>query len=167
MDRADNPFERPTTSSAIDSGRGSELAEQSHITAPSSNMFDEPEDPLLYPVPSIAPFAPAAQTNHMYPHIFPNNANAAAVQKSMKTANVSTPVHTPKDPEALYSPDHKKEREDRQARRDYLRKFRETVDKIPCSHYWEVCVHLLGRLGLARGCNGCDTSHTFAQSLTR
>jgi len=45
------------TSSAMTSGRGSELAEQSHVTAPSSNTYDDepPDDPMLYPVPSIVP----------------------------------------------------------------------------------------------------------------
>jgi len=53
-------------------------------------------------------------------------------------ANASTPVHTPKDPEMLYSPDHRKEREERQARRAFLKGIRETVDGIPSGHNWEV-----------------------------
>ena len=52
-----NQHEAARTSSAMTSGRGSELAEQSHVTAPSSNTYGDepPDDPMLYPVPSILP----------------------------------------------------------------------------------------------------------------
>ena len=124
-----------STPGAMTSGRGSELAEQSRLTEEPSSYIDA-EDPQLYPVPSIAPPA-----SIHYPHIFPNHANAAAVNSLTPQASLAaahTPVHTPMDPEALYSPDHKKERQERQARRDYLKEIRATVDKIPSGHWWEV-----------------------------
>ncbi len=124
-----------STPGAMTSGRDSELGGQSCQTdAPSSYLHDGAEDPQLYPVPSIVP-PPGIH----YPHIFPNHANAAAVNSLTPRADLAhTPVHTPKDPEALYSPDHKKERQERQARRDYLKEIRATVDKIPSGHWWEV-----------------------------
>lgn len=47
-------------------------------------------------------------------------------------------VHTPMDPEAFYSLDHKKEREERQKRRDELRPIREKISTIPINHWWEI-----------------------------
>ena len=123
-----------STPGAMTSGRDSEVGGQqsSLMDAPSSH--NDAEDPQLYPAPSLVP-PPSIH----FPHIFPNHANAAAVNSLTPSAQLAhTPVHTPRDPEALYSPDHKKERQERQARRDYLKTIRATVDKIPSGHWWEV-----------------------------
>ena len=47
-------------------------------------------------------------------------------------------VHTPKDPEAFYSPDHKKERQERQIRRDELKPIRQRIEEIPINNLWEI-----------------------------
>lgn len=46
--------------------------------------------------------------------------------------------HNPKDPSAFYSPDHAREREERQARRNFLREYRNRIDLIPHNHMWEI-----------------------------
>lgn len=83
-----------STPGAMTSGRDSEVAGQQscQTDAPSSHQ-DGAEDPHLYPVPSVVP-PPSIH----YPHIFPNHANAAAVNSLTPQANMAnTPVHTPKD----------------------------------------------------------------------
>ena len=46
--------------------------------------------------------------------------------------------HNPIDPEAFYSPEHLQERQDRQARRDVLKKYRETISALPINTVWEI-----------------------------
>lgn len=46
--------------------------------------------------------------------------------------------HNPADPEAFYSPDHLKEREERQARRDVLKGYRKPIEQLPLNACWEI-----------------------------
>lgn len=47
-------------------------------------------------------------------------------------------VHTPEDPEAHYTEDHRKERAERQSRREALSQSRRRLDDLPVNHFWEV-----------------------------
>ena len=47
-------------------------------------------------------------------------------------------AHNPVDPEAFYSPEHLKEREERQARRDVLKQYRDPISTLPLNHCWEI-----------------------------
>lgn len=46
--------------------------------------------------------------------------------------------HNPLDPEAFYSPEHLKERQERQARRDALKGYRKPIETLPLNHCWEI-----------------------------
>jgi GNAT superfamily N-acetyltransferase len=105
--------------------------EESSVAGLTSRGSEAEDDPMLFTSPSILP----PSRNPMYPYAAPGG---AAEQAPSLPNQVQTPVHTPKDPEALYSPDHKRERQERQARREELKAVRATVDKIPVSHLWEV-----------------------------
>jgi len=74
--------------------------------------------------------------------------NGAPIKVEAKEAKV-TPIHAqlapgavaehpPADPEAFYSPDHRKEREERQARRDFLKIHRNPIETVPLNHCWEI-----------------------------
>lgn len=47
-------------------------------------------------------------------------------------------VHPPMDPEAFYSPDHKKERKEREERRLVLRESRKRIEQVAVNHLWEI-----------------------------
>lgn len=47
-------------------------------------------------------------------------------------------IANPLDPEAFYSPEHLQERQDRQARRDVLKQYREPISALPINHCWEI-----------------------------
>ena len=47
-------------------------------------------------------------------------------------------LRIPKDEEAFYSPEHLKERQERQARRDVLKQYREPLYTLPLNHSWEI-----------------------------
>ena len=47
-------------------------------------------------------------------------------------------LHNPLDEEAFYSPEHLKERQERQARRDVLKQYRAPIGDLPVNHCWEI-----------------------------
>lgn len=46
--------------------------------------------------------------------------------------------HNPLDPEAFYSSEHNKERQERQLRRRQLKEFRKPIAQLPLNHGWEI-----------------------------
>ena len=46
--------------------------------------------------------------------------------------------HNPLDPEAFYSSEHHKERQERQSRRKQLKEFRRPIAQLPLNHQWEI-----------------------------
>lgn len=98
-----------------------------------TNSVDE-QDRMLYPAPSIAAHelgeTPAKDGGAIFRTHLDNGTPRAPL--------VHGPIHTPKDPEAFYRLDHKKEREERQQRRDELRPIREKISEIPTDHWWEI-----------------------------
>jgi hypothetical protein len=61
------------------------------------------------------------------------------LQPKEEAANgLHTGLHNPDDPEAHYSEDHRRERAERQARREELRKSRQRIQELPLNQLWEV-----------------------------
>jgi hypothetical protein len=76
----------------------------------------------------------------------PSQPQAPSVDPAAPDAATNGEHHNPIDPEAysaatngeLYSPDHLKEREERQARRDVLKQYRDPISSLPLNHCWEI-----------------------------
>ena len=70
-------------------------------------------------------------------------ASAAPEMKPMIPINGIHPTtdkkqHNPIDQEAFYSPEHLHERQERQARRDALKHYRDPIANLPLNHCWEI-----------------------------
>lgn len=64
---------------------------------------------------------------------------AASIKETkVEDMNGSNAVHTPEDPEAHYTEDHRKERAERRARREELAAARKRIQELPVNHLWEV-----------------------------
>lgn len=105
---------------------------ESHPIQSVDTTSGDDQDRFMYPAPSIV-----AQGSMGTP-AKDGGVTVPSLDKTPRAPLAHKVVHTPRDPHAFFSPDHSKEREERQNRRDELRPIREKISSIPVNHWWEI-----------------------------